>query len=94
MENNPVSIEQTIDDQKIEELIESFFIEAKHIIDNPTNEEFLTTKYLRLFSTFIKCENRVIKENQTIILNKFFNREDNNLGFKFKVEYTAMNDDE
>jgi len=94
LENNPVSIEQTIDDLKIEELIESFFIEAKHIVDNPASEEFLTTKYLRLFSTFIKCEDRVIKENQTIILNKFFNREDNNLGFKFKVEYTAMNDDE
>ena len=85
MENNPVSIEQTIDEQKIEELIESFFIEAKPIVDNPASEEFLTTKYLRLFSTFIKCEDRVIKENQTIILNKFFNREDNNLGFKFKV---------
>lgn len=37
LENNPVSIEQTIDEQKIEELIESFFIEAKHIIDNPTS---------------------------------------------------------
>ncbi len=54
----------------------------------------MTTKYLKLFSTFIKCEKRVVKENQTIILNKFFNKEDNNLGFKFKVEYTASNDDE
>ncbi len=36
----------------------------------------------------------MIKENQTIILNKFFNREDNNLGFKFKVEYTATNEDD
>lgn len=36
----------------------------------------------------------MIKENQTIILNKFFTRDDNNMGFKFKVEYTAMNEDE
>jgi hypothetical protein len=38
LENNPVSIEQTIDDQKIEELIESFFIEAKPIIENSASE--------------------------------------------------------
>lgn len=36
----------------------------------------------------------MIKENQTIILNKFFTRDDNNLGFKFKVEYTVMEGDE
>ena len=82
MQNNPVSIEYTIDEQKIEELIESFLSEAR-----ATKNGYLTTKYIRLFSTFIKCEDRVLKENQTIILNKFFNREDNNFTFKFRVEY-------
>ncbi len=60
LQNNPVSIQHTIDEQKILELIESFFAEARPIVENQS-EEFLTTKYLRLFSTFIKCEDRVLK---------------------------------
>ncbi len=46
----------------------------------------MTTKYLRLFSTFIKCEDRVIKENQQIILDCFFKNIDNLWSFKFKLE--------
>jgi len=79
LQNNPVSIEATINEKKIDELIQSFFTEAKR-------ENFLTTKYLRLFSTFIKCEDRVLKENQQIILNKFFKEKENAWSFKFKLE--------
>lgn len=46
----------------------------------------MTIKYLRLFSTFIKCEDRVIKENQQIILDCFFKNIDNLWSFKFKLE--------
>jgi len=45
----------------------------------------LTTKYLRLFSTFIKCEDRVLKENQNIILEDFFKKLENPYSFRFKV---------
>ena len=79
MQNNPRSIEATITKDKIMELINSFFEEARR-------ETFLTTKYLRLFSTFIKCEDRVIKENQQIILDCFFKNNDNEWSFKFKLE--------
>lgn len=47
---------------------------------------------MRLFSTFIKCENRVIKENQQIILDSFFKNKDNLWSFKFKLE--QKDDDE
>jgi hypothetical protein len=47
-----VAIEATIDENKIKNLIYNFFKEAKENKKGP-----LTTKYLRLFSTFIKCEN-------------------------------------
>ena len=68
LQNNPVSIEATIGKENIQMLIKCFFEEAKGI-DKKTE---LTTKYLRLFSTFIKCEDRVVKANQYIILNEFF----------------------
>lgn len=45
----------------------------------------LTTKYLRLFSTFIKCEDRVLKENQNLILNKFFKDKENKYCYRFKI---------
>ena len=48
---------------------------------------------MRLFSTFIKCENRVLKQNQSIILNRFFNRYDNKLTFRFKVQYRMVDED-
>lgn len=84
LQNNPVSIEATINEDKIVTLINSFFNEAKkQAPDAP-----LTTKYLRLFSTFIVCEDRVIRENQNIILNKFFKEIKNEeQSFRFKVEY-------
>ena len=65
LQNNPVSIEATIDQEKIKMLIRCFFDEAKSL----SFEDELTTKYLRLFSTFIRCEDRVLKENQNIIMN-------------------------
>lgn len=46
----------------------------------------LTTKYLKLFSTFIVCEYSVIKENQNIILENFFKNPKNEFNFRFKVE--------
>ena len=52
LENNPVSIEATINNEKIKMLIKCFFEEAKSLSEN----DELTTKYLKLFSTFIKCE--------------------------------------
>lgn len=82
LQNNPLSIEATINKDKINELISSFFSEAKR-------ETFLTTKYLRLFSTFIKCEDRVIKENQQIILDCFFKDINNLWSFKFRLEEKA-----
>ena len=63
MQNNPKAIEATINPEKIKDLIKRFYEEAKK---NRTGE--LTTKYLRLFSTFIKCEDRVLKQNQNVIL--------------------------
>lgn len=51
LQNNPVSIEATITKDKINMIIKCFFEEAKALSEN----EELTTKYLRLFSTFIKC---------------------------------------
>ena len=45
----------------------------------------LTTKYLRLFSTFIKCDDRIIKENQKIVLEKFFKDPENKYCYRFKT---------
>lgn len=91
LQNNPVSIEATINEQKIEQLIESFFSEAK----KQTSDTPLTTKYLRLFSTFIVCEDRVIRENQNIILHKFFkNQKNEEQSFRFKVEFKSEVDEE
>ena len=50
LQNNPEAIEATINEEKILSLIHRFYEEAS----NKNNPE-LTTKYLRLFSTFIKC---------------------------------------
>ena len=63
LQNNPQAIEATINEAKIIDLIQRFYIEA----DRKGAAE-LTTKYLRLFSTFIRCEERILKENQNIIL--------------------------
>jgi pseudouridine-5'-phosphate glycosidase len=82
LHSNPVAIQATIDETKIKSLIYNFFKEAKE-----NRRGSLTTKYLRLFSTFIRCENEVIKENQNIILNNFFKNPNNELNFKFRVEY-------
>jgi len=71
-----------ITDDIINELITFFFREASQ-----QTEGDLTTKQLRLFSTFIKGDNVIFKDNQKKILNDFFNNEKNEYTFKFKVEY-------
>ena len=78
LQNNPVSIEATINEEKIIKLINSFFTEARK------SSASLTTKYLRLFSTFIKCEDRVLKVNQNTIMEKFFKSNENEFSFRFK----------
>ncbi len=85
LQNNPESIEATINKQKINELIQSFFKEAEVV----SADTFLTTKYLRLFSTFIVCQDRVIRENQNIILNQFFKNSDNQQIFRVKLQFKA-----
>lgn len=66
--------------------IASFFQEASSMIGD------MPTKHLRLFSTFIRGENIVMKENQKHIFWHFFNNEHNDYNtegidytFKFKV---------
>lgn len=66
----------------IDELINYFFEEASNNGDGD-----LTTNHLRLFSTFIKGDDVIFKENQKKILNDFFMSEHNQWTFKFKVEY-------
>ena len=80
LQNNPLAIEATINEKKILDLIKRFYEEAK----NKNNPE-LTTKYIRLFSTFIKCEDRILKDNQTIILKKFFQDDHNHFCYRFKI---------
>ena len=81
LQNNPKAIETTITPQEIEDLIKCFYLEAQ----NMRSGGELTTKYLRLFSTFIKCEDRVIKENQYIVLEKFFKDPDNYFCYRFEA---------
>lgn len=48
----------------------------------------MPTKHLRLFSTFIiRGERQANKENQKQIFMDFFNNDENEYTFKFKVEY-------
>ena len=54
----------------------------------------MPTKHLRLFSTFIKGDNVIFKENQKLILSNFFNDENNIYTFKFKVEYRMMQEED
>lgn len=89
LQNNPVSIRAMITDSIIEELINYFFTEAAE-----NGEGDLTTKHLRLFSTFIRGDDVIFKENQKKILVDFFMSERNNYNFKFKVEYRISEADE
>ena len=82
LQNNPVSIRAMITEATIDDLINRFFEEAGHQAEGD-----LTTKYLRLFSTFIKGDDVIFKENQKKILIDFFLNERNSFNFKFKVEY-------
>jgi hypothetical protein len=82
LQNNPKSILATIDEKKIDKLISSFFKQAEQV----SAETFLTTKFLRLFSTFIVCEDQIIRKNQNIILNDFFKNSNNQQIFKVKIE--------
>ena len=50
LQNNPTAIEATITEKEIDDLIKCFYAEAAR-----TRGGELTTKYLRLFSTFINC---------------------------------------
>lgn len=81
LQNNPQAIEATITERKIIDLIDRFYVEASR-----KGSPELTTKYLRLFSTFIKCEDRILKENQNIILEHFFKDKNNLFCYRFKVE--------
>ena len=89
LQNNPNSIEATINREKIKEQIKSFFNEAKH----QAPDAFLTTKYLKLFETFIICDDRIIRKNQNIILNEFFKNTENHYSFKFKIEQKPETED-
>lgn len=82
LQNNPVSIRAMITEPIIDELIGFFFDEAAQ-----QGEGDLTTKHLRLFSTFIRGDDVIFKENQRKILNDFFLNDRNSYNFKFKVEY-------
>ena len=90
LQNNSVSIKAMIKPPIIEELINYFYAQAAE-----NGEGDLTTKHLRLFSTFIRGGDDVIfKENQKQILVEFFMNERNNYNFKFKVEYRISEVDE
>ena len=80
LQNNPEAIEATITEAKIVDLIQRFYEEAKD-----KNNPELTTKYLRLFSTFIKCDDCILEKNQEYILQKFFKDKDNEFCYRFKV---------
>ena len=80
LQNNPKAIEATITEKEIDDLIKCFYAEAARMRGGD-----LTTKYLRLFSTFINCETRVLKENQNIILEKFFKDKENYYCYRFKI---------
>lgn len=98
LKNNPVSIKWMINSATIDNQIYSFFQEASAV----GTETDMPTKHLRLFSTFIRGENVVMKENQKHIFWHFFNNEHNDFNekeidytFKFKVEYrTSLEDEE
>ena len=81
LDNNPVSIKYPINEKTIVNLVFKFFEEAKKL-DEKTE---LPVKYLTLFSTLIRCEDQVIKENQLLVLKHFFLNEQNEMNFKFKV---------
>ena len=79
LQNNPLSIRLTIQENTIINLIHRFFEEANRLSEIPI-------KYMQLFSTFMKCDDGALKQNQNIILKHFFNS-DNPYNFKFRVEY-------
>lgn len=89
LKNNPVSIKWMINADTINSQIASFFQEATEAC---AKRQDMPTKHLRLFSTFIRGENVVMKENQKHIFWHFFNNEHNEFNtegidytFKFKV---------
>jgi len=90
LDNNPVSIKYTINERTIMDLVFKFFEEVKNI-DERTE---LPVKYLTLFSTLIRCEDQVIKENQLLVLKHFFLNDQNTMNFKFKVDYKEVMEDE
>lgn len=79
-----------ISSETIGSQIASFFSEAGQTKGD------MPTKHLRLFSSFIRGEDFVMRANQTIIFEQFFNSEYNEFNvnnidytFRFKVEYRA-----
>lgn len=85
LQNNSISIEETIDDAKIQDLVDMFKDDAKR--NGPH------TKFLRLLSAFIKCAGGIFKTNQERVLRMFFQDETNDYRFKFKCNYKSSNDD-
>lgn len=84
-----------VNSDTINNQIASFFQEASTIVGD------MPTKHLLLFSTFIRGENVVMKENQKHIFWHFFNSEHNEFNtraidytFKFKVEYRTSEEEE
>ena len=71
LKNNPKSIEYMISRETINSQISSFFQEASSTTGD------MPTKHLRLFSSFIRGEDFVMRYNQQIIFGEFFNSEDN-----------------
>jgi hypothetical protein len=59
LQNNPVSIRAMITEKIIDELINYFFEEAAQ--QGEKGEKDLTTKHLRLFSTFIRGDDVIFK---------------------------------
>jgi hypothetical protein len=95
LKNNPKSIEYMINKETIGSQMASFFQEASE------NKGDMPTKHLRLFSSFIRGEDFVMRYNQQLIFNSFFNTEYNehnvnniDYTFKFKVEYRTSEVDE
>lgn len=85
LQDNSISIAETINDEKIQDLVYMFKDDAKR--NSPH------TKFLKLLSAFIKCAGTVFRENQERVLRMFFQDESNEYRFKFKCNYKNTNED-
>jgi len=85
LQENSISIEETINDDKIRDLVYMFKDDAKR--NGPQ------IKFLRLLSAFIKCADDVFRDNQERVLRMFFQEETNDYRFRFKGVYKGDNED-